>query len=82
MTVYDIPNIEHCTVTAIGSMYRIRANEGWYINVNVEGNENFYKGAVILQSTFDFSLVTIIPESELPEDAEILGGSNNNTVTE
>ena len=84
MTVYDIPNIENCTVTVIGSMYRIISNEGWYINVNVDGNENLYKGAVILQSTFDFSLVTIVPESELPEDAEICGGTTPDveTVTE
>ena len=84
MTVYDIPNIEHCTVTVIGNMYRIRANEGWYININVEGNENLYKGGVALLSTFDFSLVTIVPESELPEGAEICGGTTPDveTVTE
>ena len=42
-----------------------------------EAVDNIYKGAVILQSTFDFSTVEIIPESELPEGAEILGGNNN-----
>ena len=86
MTVYEIPNIENCTVDPVanGRMYRIISNEGWYINVNVEGNENLYKGAVILQSTFDFSLVTIVPESELPEGAEICGGTTPDveTVTE
>ena len=87
MTVYEIPNIENCTVEpmASGRMYRITANEGWYIHVNgVEGNENLYKGAVILQATYDFSQVEIIPESELPEDAEICGGITPDveTVTE
>lgn len=79
MTVYEIPNIEHCTVTLIGSMYRIVANDGWYIHIiyGDEAVDNIYKGAVILQSTFDFSTVEIIPESELPEGAEILGGNNN-----
>ena len=83
MTVYEIPNINHCTVEEVanGRMYRIIANEGWYINVNVEGNENLYKGAVALLSTFDFSLVTIVPESELPEDAEICGGTEPETET-
>ena len=84
MTVYEIPNIENCTVTVIGIMYKIVANEGWYINVNVEGNENLYKGAVALLSTFDFSLVTVVPESELPEGAEICGSITPDieTVTE
>lgn len=52
--------IENCTVIAIGSMYRIIANEGWYIHLNdgIEDTTNIYK------------------------DAEILGGSNNETVTE
>lgn len=87
MTVYEIPNIENCTVESMasGRMYRITANEGWYIHVNgVEGNENLYKGAVILQATYDFSTVEIVPESELPEDAEICGSTTPDieTVTE
>jgi hypothetical protein len=35
------------------------------------------KGAVILQATYPFEQVEIVPESELPEDAEILGGVDN-----
>jgi hypothetical protein len=86
MTVYEIPNIEHCTVTPVGNpavMYRITAHEGWYIHLN-DGDENtanIYKGAVVLMANRDFSEVEIIPESELPEDAEILGDVPNDTET-
>lgn len=76
MTVYEIPNINHCTVEGIGNpafMYRIIAHEGWYIHLNDESTENIYKGAVALRTDFDFTKVEIIPESELPEGAEILG---------
>lgn len=87
MTVYEIPNINHCTVTemASGRMYRIISNEGWYIHLNdgIEGSENVYKTAVILQATYPFEQVEIVPESELPEGAEICGGGNENEeVTE
>jgi hypothetical protein len=83
MTVYEIPNIEHCTVEpmANGRMFRITANEGWYIHLN-DGDElsaNLYKGAVALLSTYPFEQVEIVPESELPEDAEILGGGEQDT---
>lgn len=86
MTVYEIPNIEHCTVEEIGSPaigYRITAHTGWYIHLN-DGNEdtaNVYKGAVALLANRDFSQVEIVPESELPEDAEILGGEDTDTET-
>lgn len=77
MTVYEIPNIEHCTVTekANGLMYLIQAHEGWYIHLNddVEDTANLYKRSVGLSVSYDFSLVQIIPESELPTDAEIAG---------
>ena len=77
MTVYDIPNIEHCTVTpmASGRMFKIETNEGWYIHLN-DGDvetENIWKGAVILPTAYDFSMVEIRPFAELPEDAEICG---------
>ena len=80
MTVYEIPNIEHCDVTEVagGRMFGIVAHEGWYIHLN-DGDEstaNVYKGAVILRADRDFSTVEIVPESELPEDAEILGAGD------
>ena len=81
MTVYEIPNIEHCTVTERvgGRMFMIVANEGWYIHLN-DGDENTmhdWKGAVILQATYDFSQVEIRAEADLPEDAIICGGEDN-----
>ena len=86
MTVYEIPNIEHCTVTPMvnGNMFRIITNEGWYIHLN-DGNEdtaNVWKTAVILQATYDFSIVEIRAAADLPENAEICGDVNGDHVTE
>lgn len=80
MTVNEIPNINNCTIEEIGSpafMYRITSNEGWYIHLNDsdEVSANHYKTCVILRTDYDFSIVQILPESELPEGAEILGGN-------
>jgi hypothetical protein len=84
MTVYDIPNIEHCTVTpkANGAMYLIVANEGWYIHLNdgIEDTENLWKGAVGLSANYDFTQVEIRAEADLPEGAEICGDVNNEEV--
>lgn len=83
MTVYEIPNIEHCTVTEVGdpvAMYRIKSSDGWYIHLNTADTENIYKTFVALLATYDFSLVQIVAEADLPEGAEIL--ANDNTVTE
>lgn len=82
MTVYEIPNIEHCTVREIGNpvvMYRINSNEGWYIHLNdgIEGTENYYKTAVALLATYDFSIVEIVAEADLPSDAEICGNDED-----
>ena len=81
MTIYEIPNIEHCNVRTIGNpvvMYRVTANEGWYIHLNdgVEDTENIWKGVVGLPVNYDFSLVEIRAEADLPECAEICGGDN------
>ena len=80
MTIDETPNIEHCTVEPIGNppvIYRVIAHDGWYIHLNdgIEGSENVYKGAVALTPTYNFEQVEIIPESELPEGAEICGGT-------
>lgn len=84
MTVYDIHNIEHCTVTpkANGAMFLIVAHEGWYIHLN-DGDvtaENIYKGAVGLPATYDFSIVEIVAEADLPENAEICGGDDHEVM--
>ena len=85
MTVYDIPNIEHCDVSMIGTvLYRIVCHEGWYIHLadelpswDEEGNPlKRYKGAAILRTDYDFSLVEITAEADLPDNAEICGDTN------
>lgn len=84
MTVYDIPNIEHCDITIVANTYyRIVAHPGWYIyqadNIPGGTEENptkVYKGAAILRMDYDFSLVEITAEADLPENAEICGGDN------
>ena len=81
MTVYEIPNIEHCTVQPIGNpvvMYRIVAHEGWYIHLNngEEDTVNVWKGAVAMLANDDFSMVEIRAEADLPEGAEICGDTN------
>ena len=70
MTVYEIPNIEHCTIRPVGNVaYRINSNDGWYIHLNdgIEDTANIYKTAVILSTDYDFSQVEIIAET----DAEV-----------
>lgn len=79
MTVYEIPNIDHCDVSPVGTLgFRITAHEGWYIHLN-DGDEetaNIWKGAVILLSTTDWTIVEIRAEADLPEGAEICGDTN------
>lgn len=73
MTVYEIPNIEHCTVEEMGNpvfAYRICSKEGWYIHL-AQAERPIYKGAVALRYDFDFSTVQIVAEADLPPDAEI-----------
>lgn len=73
MTVYEIPNIEHCTVEEIENpviMYRICSNEGWYIHLT-QSEELMFKTAVALRYDYDFSTVQIVEEADLPPDAEI-----------
>ena len=78
MTVYDIPNIEHCTVEEFGNtarMYRIISNEGWFIHLNdgIPDKIRTWKTAVALPDNCDFSIVEIRAKADLPEDAEIYG---------
>ena len=77
MTVYEIPNIEYCTVTpkANGGIFLIVANEGWVIKLP-EYAENEYSTAVGLSATRDFSTVQILPISSLEGDYEINENAN------
>ena len=74
MTVYEIPNIEHCTITPMGTFaYKIKSNEGWYIRLN-DGDEetaNVYKTVVILATGYNFEQVEVVSKSNLPEGADI-----------
>ena len=73
MTVYEIPNIEHCTIQEIGNpavMYRIITNDSWYIHLT-QSEELMYKTAVALRYDYDFLTVQIVAEADLPENAEI-----------
>lgn len=83
MTIYEIPGIEHADVSAVGTMgWRITMHEGWYIHLATtppgedgEGNPTkIYKGAALLRADYDFSLVEICAEADLPGNAEICGG--------
>lgn len=84
MTVYEIPNIEHCDVTAVGTIaYRIVAHSGWYIyqpendpSTAEEENKKYYSTVAILRTDYDFSKIEITAEADLPENAEICGGDN------
>ena len=85
MTVYEIQNIEHCTVEEFGNpacMYRIISNEGWFIHLNdgIADAINTWKTAVALPDDYDFSIVEIRAEADLPEDAEIYGIVNPKEV--
>lgn len=68
---------EHITITrAIGNpvyAYAVRTEEGYYINTP-RLDANVYKTSTSIYATDDFDAIVIIPASELPEDAEILGG--------
>jgi hypothetical protein len=79
MTVYEIPNIEHCDIEPVGTLgYRIRSHEGWYIHLNddVEDTANVWKTVVVLLANMDFSIVEIRAEADLPEGAEICGDND------
>ena len=89
MTIYDIPNIEHCDVTPIGTIgWRVVAHESWYIyqadnipGTDDEGNPTkVYRGAALLRTDYDFSLVEITAEADLPNNAEIYGVGNDHEV--
>lgn len=89
MTVYDIPNIEHCDVTTVAtSYYRIICHEGWYVYLptNPPGEDEngnptkVYKTVAIIRTNYDFSTVEICAEADLPGNAEICGGDNNHEI--
>ena len=78
MTVYEIPNINHCTVIVIGDPvvgYEIRANTGWYIHT-ANHKEKMYATIILVPSSYNFSTIQIVAEEDLPEGAEIHGNAD------
>lgn len=87
MTVYEILNIEHCTVTPMfnGGMFKIEANPGWYICLHEEtegddSNVTSWTTLVFLQSSYNFAQIEILAEEDLPEGAEIHGNTDEPEV--
>lgn len=84
MTVYDIPNIEHCIITPRlnGQMFMITTNEGWFIHLN-DGHEetkDYWSTIVILKNNYPWEQVEIRAEADLPEGAEICADVENEEV--
>lgn len=84
MTIYDIPNIEHCEIIPMlnGSMLKIRTNEGWYIHLN-DGDEdtaNCWKTVVILANDYPWEQIEIRAAADLPEGAEICADTNEEVM--
>lgn len=87
MTIYDIPNIEHCDVQSVtATLYRIIAHEGWYIHKSTDpvgedenGNPTkLYRGAAVIRTDAeDLSGIEITAEADLPPNAEICGDTDN-----
>lgn len=86
MTIYEIPNIEHCDIVPVGTIaYRVYAHDGWYIyqadnpaGGTPDNPTKIYRTVGIFSVNYDFSLVEIVAEADLPTDAEICGGGDNN----
>lgn len=74
---------EHLTILrSIGNpvyAYLVQAESGYCIRLDLE-TETIYKTITTIYETDDFSTITVIPESEVPEGEEICG--DNDTVTE
>lgn len=90
MTVYDIPNIEHCRVEVISdTIVRLWANEGWYIHKSDDppieddyGNQigvAYRTVVIIFIDREDLSGIEITAEADLPPGSQIFGiGDNTN----
>ena len=55
--------------------YIVQTDDGYYIHTEELG-ENIYKTVTGIYSTDNLDAIVIIPESELPEGAEIWGDTN------
>lgn len=76
MTVYDLP---HMTVRAVGDpvrLYRVTMEDGYWIHKPSFG-ENVWKTATSIYPDEDLTVIEIRATADLPEDAELLGGVDN-----
>lgn len=90
MTIYDIPNIDHCEVEFMSeTTVRLWAHEGWYIHKSTDfpiedddGNQIgvMYRTVVIIFiDREDLSGIEITAEADLPPGSQIFGiGDNTN----
>lgn len=58
--------------------YAVRTEDGYYIRT-ARLEENVYKTSTSIYATDDFDSIIIIPESELPEEAILMGGNKPET---
>lgn len=75
----NVPNIEHCNVRTVGNppiMYVITTHEGYCVRYEdgIEETANIWKTTTTIRSNENPANLVILPESELPEGAEICGG--------
>ena len=68
MSVYDLSNVT-ITERLGGRYYLVETNAGWYIHTDDYG-ENVFKSAGLFPFDYDFSIVKIAAELDLPTDAE------------
>lgn len=68
---------EHLTITRVvgnpPTAYFVRAEEGYYIH-KPTFEENMYKTSTVFYPHDDLGAIVVIPASELPEDAVLMGG--------
>ena len=75
MTVYEVPNIEHVTVTPVGDpavAYRLTAHTGWWLHLVDPDSEEapLYKRSMALSASRDWSDLQVVADADLPPDAE------------
>ena len=58
-------------------VYRVTTEDGYYIRTP-KMEENIYKTVTFIYPTDDFDAIEIVAQADLPENAEICGGEDNN----
>lgn len=86
MTIYDIPNIEHCDIRQVTeNIVGLTMHDGWYAHKSTDpagedenGNPTimYRTSIVIFIDREDLSGIEIVAEADLPANAEICGDAN------